>query len=61
MKHLKKFNESNKPEIHNIKVKSWKITDKFNCPKCGEKISMNSKQDYICEPCNIQVQPIMNF
>lgn len=24
MKHLKKFNESNKPEIHNIKVKSWK-------------------------------------
>jgi DNA-directed RNA polymerase subunit RPC12/RpoP len=46
------------PEVHEITVTSWRITDVFRCPKCSKKVKY---PDYTCEHCNVKVKPIMNF
>lgn len=50
----------NKKEIRTveIKVKSWRNTDKYDCPGCSKKVSM---PNYTCEDCGIKVKPIMKF
>jgi predicted RNA-binding Zn-ribbon protein involved in translation (DUF1610 family) len=40
-----------------ITIKSWRNTDKYDCPKCGKKIGT----PYLCEPCNVKIKPVMNF
>lgn len=49
--------EKKAPQQLVITVKSWKNTDKYQCPKCGEKIGT----PYLCETCNIKIKPVMNF
>lgn len=43
---------------HIIQVKSWKRTDKYPCPKCGQKVGM---PDYTCKPCDLKIKPVMQF
>lgn len=42
-----------------ISIKSWRNTDKYDCPKCGNKIGNDTK--YLCAPCNIKIKPVINF
>jgi DNA-directed RNA polymerase subunit RPC12/RpoP len=46
------------PEIHEVMVKSWRITDVFKCPKCSKKVPY---PDYTCTDCNVKVQPKIFF
>ena len=44
-----------------ISIKRWTNTDKFNCPKCNNKIGLNEDNKYICQQCNIRLKPIIKF
>jgi len=46
------------PEVVVISVKSWRNTDKYECPKCGTKVGMPT---YTCTDCNVKIKPVMNF
>lgn len=48
-------------KIVNISIKSWKRGDKYECPDCKKKIDINKDNKYVCEECNVQVKPRMNF
>jgi hypothetical protein len=41
-------------------VKSWKITDKYPCPKCERMIGITSNQ-YICKGCDVKIDVRMKF
>jgi competence CoiA-like predicted nuclease len=53
-------NKNQTVEIVKITVKSWRIEDKYECPKCKNKISIKDNK-YVCESCNVQIKPVMNF
>lgn len=47
-----------KPEVHEIRINSWRITDVFRCPKCSKKVPY---PDYTCDDCNVRVKPVILF
>jgi ribosomal protein S27AE len=49
------------PDQFVLSVKNWKRGDKYDCPKCGNKIAANSDNKYLCEDCNIHIKPVMKF
>ncbi len=60
---FEQFGEALKPEIVDIyelselKVKSWRHTDKRPCPKCGNKL----QAPYKCAKCKVQLRVTMQF
>lgn len=48
----------NSTEIIEMFVRKWKHTDKYPCPKCGEKLEM---PDYKCNKCNVKLKLKMKF
>lgn len=46
------------PQIIKLTVKSWRNTDKYPCPSCGQKLGMPT---YTCTSCNIKIKPVINF
>lgn len=44
--------ENNKTENIEMFVRKWENTDKYPCPKCGEKLGI---PDYKCEKCNVKL------
>lgn len=38
---------------HNLTVKSWKITDKYNCPECKSKLVYPK---YFCKNCDLELK-----
>lgn len=41
-----------------VSVKKWTIKDKFYCTNCGKQVMY---PQYTCTPCNIKIQPVINF
>ncbi len=46
------------PEVVEMKIKNWRNTDKYPCPKCGTQLGMPS---YLCEKCNVKLKLKMQF
>lgn len=43
------------PDIVEVKVRSWRNSDKYPCPKCSGGLGM---PDYTCKKCNIKLRII---
>jgi len=58
MEETSKNNKIGQLEIVEMIVKKWKHTDKYPCPKCGDKLEMPG---YKCDKCNVKLKLRMQF
>lgn len=48
-------------KIIKLQVSGWTKNSKYNCSGCQQTLSLNSDKEYVCEDCNIQMQPMMKM